>query len=622
MRNKADKPSLKTVLQLNLRALKVFYKEFPGMLRAEIIYRLCSSLSPYLTIWFSARIIDELTGARDAQRLYILIALTLASVLVAGLLTGVSKRVYFSYCNSLDENYFHLYTAPLIRMDYSELSTANTQNLIANIVQLKGHVSWGIKHTYRQFSTLLDTLFSLSGAVVLTFTLFTQPVPGKWAFLGHPLTSLLVICLFLLCSRLSAYVVLQLDKHYARGDAFAPIYRTHMAYGVDIHQPSRAADVRLNRQAPIAAYYIKEHVSRGLIQLFNPSVWHRPNIFHILVEVLSVLIMGLVYLFVALKAAAGAFGVGSVTQYVGAITIMLNSITTLIREGGNVMLNVPYLQKNFELLDAPERMYKGTLSTEKRSDRKFEIEFRNVSFRYPDADRYVLNNVSFRFAIGDRLAIVGENGSGKSTFIKLLCRLFDPTEGEILLNGIDVRKYNLEEYQKLFSMVFQDYHLFARTLGENVAGAQTYSRHTAEQALRDAGFGARLDAMPNSLDTMLYKDWDQSGVTLSGGEAQKVAIARALYKDAPFIILDEPTAALDPLAEADIYAHFNSVSGDRTALYISHRLSSCRFCDHILVFDQGEIIEYGSHEELLQRHGKYAELWHAQAQYYTEKATF
>lgn len=618
MRKKADKPSLKTVLQLNIRALKVFYKEFPGMLRAEICYRLCSSLSPYLTIWFSARIIDELTGARDAQRLYTLIALTLASVLVAGLLTGISKRVYFSYCNSLDENYFHLYTAPLIHMDYSEFASANTQNLIANIVQLKGHVSWGIKHTYRQFSTLLDTLFSLSGAVVLTFTLFTKPVPGDWAFLGHPLMSILVVCLFMLCSRLSAYVVLQLDKHYARGDAFAPIYRTHMAYGVDIHMPDRAADVRLNRQAPIAAYYLKEHVSRGLIKLFNPSLWNRPNVFHIVVEVLSVMTLGLVYLFVALKAAAGAFGVGSVTQYVGAITIMLNSITTLIRESGNVKLNIPYLQRNFELLDAPERMYKGSLSTEKRNDRKFEIEFRNVSFRYPETERYVLKSINFRFTIGERLAIVGENGSGKSTFIKLLCRLYDPTEGEILLNGIDIRKYNLEEYQKLFSMVFQDYHLFALSLGENVAGTKVYDHQAAEQALRDAGFGARLDSLPDSLDTMLYKDWDQSGVSLSGGEAQKVAIARALYKDAPFIILDEPTAALDPLAEADIYAHFNSVSGDRTALYISHRLSSCRFCDHVLVFDQGEIIEYGSHEELLHRHGKYAELWHAQAQYYTE----
>ena len=170
-----------------------------------------------------------------------------------------------------------------------------------------------------------------------------------------------------------------------------------------------------------------------MINLFNPSLWNRPNVFHIVVEVLSVMTLGLVYLFVALKAAAGAFGVGSVTQYVGAITIMLNSITTLIRESGNVKLNIPYLQRNFELLDAPERMYKGSLSTEKRNDRKFEIEFRNVSFRYPDTERYVLKNINFRFTIGERLAIVGENGSGKSTFIKLLCRLYDPTEGEILL---------------------------------------------------------------------------------------------------------------------------------------------------------------------------------------------
>lgn len=139
-------------------------------------------------------------------------------------------------------------------------------------------------------------------------------------------------------------------------------------------------------------------------------------------------------------------------------------------------LNIPYLQRNFELLDAPERMYKGSLSTEKRNDRKFEIEFRNVSFRYPDTERYVLKNINFRFTIGERLAIVGENGSGKSTFIKLLCRLYDPTEGEILLNGIDIRKYNLEEYQKLFSMVFQDYHLFALSLGENVAGTKAYDQ--------------------------------------------------------------------------------------------------------------------------------------------------
>ena len=228
--------------------------------------------------------------------------------------------------------------------------------------------------------------------------------------------------------------------------------------------------------------------------------------------------------------------------------------------------------------------------------------------------------MNIKFRIGRRLAVVGENGSGKTTFIKLLCRLYDPQEGHILLNGIDIRKYNYRDYMDLFSVVFQDFQLLAQPLGANVAGAQDYDRARAEQALTDAGFGDRLAAMPAGLDTMLYKEFAEDGVDVSGGEAQKIAIARALYKNAPFIILDEPTAALDPIAEAEIYARFNDIAGDKTAVYISHRLSSCKFCDEIAVFDHGQVIQKGSHEQLLaDEGGKYAQLWHAQAQYYTEQ---
>ena len=173
------------------------------------------------------------------------------------------------------------------------------------------------------------------------------------------------------------------------------------------------------------------------------------------------------------------------------------------------------------------------------------------------------------------------------TFIKLLCRLYDPQEGEILLNGIDIRKYNYREYMNIFSVVFQDFQLLSQPLGQNVAGAADYDRERVEKALIDAGFGERLERLPKGLDTQLYKDFSDEGVEVSGGEAQKIAIARALYKNAPFIILDEPTAALDPIAEAEIYAQFNQIAGDKTAIYISHRLSSCRFCDEITVFDRG-----------------------------------
>ena len=209
------------------------------------------------------------------------------------------------------------------------------------------------------------------------------------------------------------------------------------------------------------------------------------------------------------------------------------------------------------------------------------------------------------------------NGSGKTTFIKLLCRLYDPTEGQILLNGIDIRKYNYGEYMNIFSVVFQDFQLFALPLGQNVAGQVDYDPVRAEDCLQKAGFGDRLEKMPKGLETYLYKDYDKDGVDISGGEAQKIAIARALYKDAPFIILDEPTAALDPIAEAEIYEKFDEIVEDKTAIYISHRLSSCKFCDRIAVFHEGSVIQQGTHTQLLSDEaGQYYALWNAQAQYY------
>ena len=333
----------------------------------------------------------------------------------------------------------------------------------------------------------------------------------------------------------------------------------------------------------------------------------------------SAVFTGLVYAFVCLKAWAGAFAVGSVAQYVGAITALSGSVGTLVSTWGEFRANAVFLRQTYKFLDTPNEMYQGSLTTEKRSDRNYEIEFRDVSFRYPGAEDYALRHVSMKFRVGERLAVVGENGSGKTTFIKLLCRLYDPTEGTILLNGIDIRKYDYDEYIALFSVVFQDFQLLSFSLGQNVAAAVQYNPERAKACLQKAGFGDRLAQLPDGLETKLYKDFDEKGVQISGGEAQKIALARALYKDAPFVVLDEPTAALDPIAEMEVYEKFNEIVGDRTAVYISHRLSSCRFCDSIAVFDHGSIIQRGTHESLLQNEdGKYFALWNAQAQYYVE----
>ena len=325
-------------------------------------------------------------------------------------------------------------------------------------------------------------------------------------------------------------------------------------------------------------------------------------------------------MFVCLKAWAGAFGVGSVTQYVGAVTALTGNVSRLLSTLTHMQSNAGFLKTIYEFLDIPNSMYQGSLTTEKRSDRQYEVEFRDVSFKYPGSEIWALRHVNMKFKVGKRLAIVGENGSGKTTFIKLLCRLYDPQEGQILLNGIDIRKYRYDDYMNIFSVVFQDFQLICQPLGNNVAGSMEYDRERVKKALIDAGFGDRLATMEKGLDTMLYKDLSEDGVDVSGGEAQKIAIARALYKDAPFIILDEPTAALDPIAEAEIYSKFNDIAGDKTAIYISHRLSSCKFCDEIAVFHEGAVIQHGTHAELVADvSGKYHELWNAQAQYYTEK---
>ena len=240
------------------------------------------------------------------------------------------------------------------------------------------------------------------------------------------------------------------------------------------------------------------------------------------------------------------------------------------------------------------------MTTEKRADRQYDVEFRDVSFRYPTAleDVWGVAARQPEVQVGSRLAVVGMNGSGKTTFINLLCRLYDPIEGQILLNGIDIRKYRYDEYMRIFAVVFQDFRLFALPLGQNVAAGAHYGRERVMDCLSKAGFGDRLKTLPDGLDTPLYKELDKNGVEVSGGEAQKIAIARALYQDAPFIVLDEPTAALAPIAEAEIYAKFNDIA----------------------VFDHGAIVQYGTHDQLVaDENGKYYELWHAQAQYYVKE---
>ena len=618
-----EKVTMRKAAATHLRAIKELHSVTPRFFPVLTLYCLFGAITPYVTVFFSARILTELAMLRRAEILW---RWVLAGVLCVGL-AAIGKALLYRRYNTLLEDLYGrkdmLFVNKMFRMDYSELDKQENHDLREQIKQNENWSSWGLMRVQEIYCGVVTSVLGLFSGAALTVSLFTAPVPssaGWLVVLNNPIFVLVlafgILIISVLAGRLSAGAV-QCWGDFSEEATFANRKFSH--FGFIGQDKRRAIDIRMNDQQRLIRAYLSGGSVFGAHGAFAKLARGKLGVYSSLGVCITTLTTGMIYLFTCLKALGGAFDVGSCTQYIGAATAMVANVFALTDMVGVLKTNTSYLEKTFAFLDIPNTMYQGSLTTEKRSDRRYDVEFKDVSFRYPGSDIWALRHVNIRFKVGRRLAIVGENGSGKTTFIKLLCRLYDPQEGQILLNGIDVRKYRYDDYMRIFSVVFQDFQLICQPLGNNVAGSMVYDHTRAKRALIDAGFGDRLATMEKGLDTVLYKNLSDDGVEVSGGEAQKIAIARALYKDAPFIILDEPTAALDPIAEAEIYSKFDEIAGDKTAIYISHRLSSCKFCDEIAVFHEGEIIQQGSHAELLaDRGGKYYALWNAQAQYYTE----
>ena len=618
-----EKTTLRRAAAVHLRAIRELHRVTPQHFPVLTLYCLFGAITPYVTVFFSARVLTELATLRRAEILW---RWVLAGVLCTGF-AAVAKAALHRRCNTLLNDLYGrkemLFVHKIFRLDYSELDKQENHDLREQIKQNEQWSGWGLMHVPQLYSGAVTGLLGLLSGTALTVSLFTAPVPnsaGWLVVLNDPIFALVlaagILIISILAGRLSARAM-QCWGDFSEEATFGNRRFAH--FGFLGRDKRRAIDIRMNDQQRLVRAYWSGGSVFGVHGVFAKAARGKMGVYASLGVCITTLTTGMIYLFTCLKALGGAFDVGSCTQYIGAATAMVTNVFALTDMIGTLKANTPYLEKTFAFLDIPNSMYQGSLTTEKRSDRRYEVEFKDVSFRYPGSDIWALRHVNMKFKVGKRLAIVGENGSGKTTFIKLLCRLYDPQEGQILLNGIDIRKYRYDDYMGIFSVVFQDFQLICQPLGANVAGSMEYDRDRAKKALIDAGFADRLAAMEKGLDTMLYKNLSEDGVEVSGGEAQKIAIARALYKDAPFIILDEPTAALDPIAEAEIYSKFDEIAGNKTAIYISHRLSSCKFCDEIAVFHEGAVIQQGSHAELLaDRGGKYYALWNAQAQYYTE----
>ena len=325
----------------------------------------------------------------------------------------------------------------------------------------------------------------------------------------------------------------------------------------------------------------------------------------------------LTYGYVAYYFIQSYISIAQYSLYVTSINTFISSSYSIFNSFLNIRQNTKMMSEFKKFMEIDATYQEGNVKINPNDP--IVLEFKDVSFAYPNTTEYVLRHINYRMEGQKKISIVGENGAGKSTFIKLLMRLYDPTEGEILLNGINIKEIPIQDYYALFSVVFQDYQLIGFNLGEQITSSDTFDEEKVLQILSEVQFNHKMENLQKGLATSMLKYFDDQGIELSGGESQKIAIARALFKDGKILILDEPTSALDPLAEYEIYSQFHKMTQGKLTFYISHRLSSCRFCDEIMVLEHGEIVQLGHHDKLiLDEKGKYFEMFKAQAKYYQD----
>ncbi len=602
-----------------LRAVQVLREISPHLLWWTAAESAAAAFLPYIPIYMSARILTQLTGARDFRQLALLVIITISCTLAVGILRHVLTRVLAAKHSVLRVNHEMYLNEKAHSMDFIRAEDPKIAALKERVIENTQMYTFGITRVPRDIQFLLENCISIVTALALSFRLFRFTPgggAGLLAFVNTPAASALFGLALLLAISASFFCRKASQKRFFASTATLGLVNSFRAYYQNqyLEDNKAAKDIRVFGQKEFILEEIEQNSTRPMWDMRRKN--NRIMVTAQAVATgISTAMGGLVYAFVGLKAFSGTVALGDVVKYYGAINRLLAAVIGLSGAALNIRENTAYLQLFFEYMDIPSDMAQGRQTV---PHDKLTIEFHNVSFRYPGSESYAIKNLSMQLHAGEHLAVVGKNGSGKTTMIKLLCRLYDPTEGSITLGGVDIRDYDYAQYLALFSVVFQDFRLLAFPLGQNVAADIHYDPQRVWEALELAGAKDRAEQFPRGLEQALYQQFDEDGADISGGEEQKIAIARALYKNAPFVILDEPTAALDPVSEYEIYTRFDAIAGGKSAVYISHRLSSCRFCDRIAVFHKGELVQHGSHKELLtQQNGIYAELWNAQAQYYT-----
>ncbi|MFA5543653.1 MAG: ABC transporter ATP-binding protein [Bacilli bacterium] len=579
-----------------LTLVKLISKVSPGYILLNVINSLIRTSILLLNIVLPKFLIDELILNENIDKIILFGSL----IVIVNLLFAFVNKTFARLLDVRNEYVNRKITEEMARkiteIEYSYLEDPYYLDLKERAVFASVNQS--------AISQIIYEITSITSGIISLFGLITIILSLSW-----------VLVVVLLIGSFIVIIISWLFKNYQSGffKNIIPLNRKYGYYlGLSV-QPQIQKDLRLYNMEPLFTNSVLK-MNRSINNRFKKFYFVNGLVsgFQFIVNSIQ---SGIIYIYITLRTLSTNYGtrigIGDFTMYVNTAITFTRTFNKLYNDFFNFGVVLDYLDPFLEFMQLKES--KKSFGGKKLKNIE-TIEFKNVSFKYPKTEKYILDNISFKIEKGEKISIVGLNGAGKTTLIKLLCRLYRIEEGEILINGINIFDYDYKNYIDNISAVFQDYRLFAFTILENLIGDELIDNDKIDEIINEVGLKEKIEELPNGINTPLNKAYDEDGIELSGGQNQKLAIARALYKNSNLVILDEPTSALDPIAEAEIYKHFNDMVLDKTAIYISHRMSSSVFCDKIVVIDNGKVIDFDSHKALMRKKNSlYYKLFSSQA---------
>ncbi len=594
-KNKENRQNLRNTIKTTKYMLGLVWKSDKLFMFLKGIMALLNALFPIPYVIIPGLIVNELTGDRNINILILYVSIIIITPVISQIVNIIMNRILMKISMKISlkietDFYYHVSI-----MDYELHENPD-------IMVMKDRTQSTLNSSLRTVDQLSDLISAIISLIAISSIIITL----------NGFIILLIVTIIYVNSLVTKWLN---NKQYLFGRELSKCERrqwgiTHMLNGAFY-----AKELRLfNLNSLLINMFVdrKSNTNKAIID--NTKNMNKASIFYSITNLIQQLS---IYVYLVYSVIKKGLPVGSMTIYMAAVSQFTNSLSAVANSYIDLTGDSLAIQELMEFMNIPLRQFETGDKTP-IFDKDSIIEFKNVSFKYPGSENYVLKNMNLTIRGDEKLCIVGANGSGKSTFIKLLTRLYWLEEGEILLNGINIYEYNYLKYQKLFAPMFQDFALYSMSLGENILLANKYNQDRLNDVCTKSSLSSMVEKLPKGYDTQITKLIDDTGIDPSGGESQRIAIARAVYHDAQIYLLDEPTAALDPITEYEIYTQFNEMITDKAAILITHRLSAVQLADKIAVFENGNIIEYGTHKQLYENCGTYTEMFSKQAQFYRE----